>query len=115
TYSDGNGNNFNTVSNTVTVTVANVSGLTITPDAGSNPTVVAGQQNVDFVFRVTNTGNFSDQVRFLANGQSIRVVGPATIQSAVIVGPSTDVFTNNADVVSASIAQNGYIDVRVRV
>src|SRR5215210_7861103 len=67
-YSDGNGNNFNTVSNTVTVTVANVSGLTITPDNGTNSTVVAGQQNVDYVFRVTNTGNFSDQVRFLANG-----------------------------------------------
>ena len=114
-YSDGNGNNFNTVSNTVTVTVANVSGLTITPDAGSNPTVVAGQQNVDFVFRVTNTGNFSDQVRFLANGASIRVVGPGTIQSAIIVGPNTDVLTNGADVLSASIAQNGFIDVRVRV
>jgi hypothetical protein len=114
-YSDGNGNNFSTVSNTVTVTVANVSGLTITPDAGTNSTVVAGQQNVDFVFRVTNTGNFSDQVRFLANGQSIRVVGPATIQSAVIVGPNTDIFGNGADVVSAAIAQNGFIDVRVRV
>lgn len=114
-YSDGNGNNFSTVSNTVTVTVANVSGLTITPDAGSVPTVVAGQQNVDFVFRVTNTGNFSDQVRFLANGQSIRVVGPGTVQSAVILGPNTDIFTNGADVLSASIAQNGFIDVRVRV
>ncbi|MBA3246513.1 MAG: hypothetical protein H0T63_00355, partial [Pyrinomonadaceae bacterium] len=32
TYSDGNGNDFSTVSNTVTVTVANVSGLVITPD-----------------------------------------------------------------------------------
>ena len=114
-YSDGNGNNFNTVSNTVTVTVANVSGLTITPDDGTNSTVVAGQQSVDFVFRVTNTGNFSDQVRFLANGQSIRLTGPATIQSAVIVGPNTDILTNNADVVSAAIAQNGFIDVRVRV
>jgi hypothetical protein len=114
-YSDGNGNNFSTVSNTVTVTVANVSGLTITPDAGTNSTVVAGQQNVDFVFRVTNTGNFSDQVRFLANGQSVRVVGPATIQSAVILGPNTDILGNGADVVSASIAQNGYVDVRVRV
>lgn len=114
-YSDGSGNNFSTVSNTVTVTVANVSGLTITPDAGSNPTVVAGQQNVDFVFRVTNTGNFSDQVRFLASGASIRVVGPATVQSAIIVGPNTDIFTNGSDVLSASIAQNGYIDVRVRV
>lgn len=114
-YSDGNGNNFSSVSNTVTVTVANVSGLTITPDDGANSTVVAGQQNVDFVFRITNTGNFSDQVRFLANGQSIRVVGPGTIQSAVIVGPNTDVFTNGSNVDSASIAQNGFIDVRVRV
>ncbi len=114
-YTDGNGNSFNTVSNTVTVTVANVSGLTITPDAGSTPTVVAGQQNVDFVFRVTNTGNFSDQVRFLANGGSIRVVGPGTIQSAVIVGPNTNILTNSSAVDSASIAQNGYIDVRVRV
>lgn len=114
-YSDGNGNNFNTVSNTVTVTVANVSGLTITPDAGSLSTVVAGQQNVDFVFRVTNTGNFSDQVRFLANGGSIRVVGPGTVQSAIIVGPNTNILTNGSDVDSASIAQNGYIDVRVRV
>jgi hypothetical protein len=114
-YSDGSGNNYGTVSNTVTVTVANVSGLAITPDAGTNPTVVAGQQNVDFVLRVTNTGNFSDQVRFLANGQSIRVVGAATIQSAVIVGPNTDIFTNGSDVLSAAIAQNGYIDVRVRI
>lgn len=114
-YSDSDGNNFSTVSNTVTVTVANVSGLTITPDAGINSTVVAGQQNVDFVFRITNTGNFSDQVRFLANGQSIRVVGPGTIQSAVIVGPNTNVFTNSGDVDSAAIAQNGFIDVRVRV
>jgi hypothetical protein len=114
-YSDGNGNNFNTVSNTVTVTVANVSGLTITPDNGSLSTVVAGQQNVDFVFRVTNTGNFSDQVRFLANGGSIRVVGAGTVQSAIIVGPNTDIFTNGSNVDSAAIAQNGFIDVRVRV
>ncbi|MBC7911790.1 MAG: hypothetical protein H7Y30_14890, partial [Pyrinomonadaceae bacterium] len=106
-YTDGGGNNYGTVSNTVTVTVANVSGLAITPDAGANPTIVAGQTNVDYVFRVTNTGNFSDQVRFLANGQSIRVVGAATIQSAVILGPNTDIFTNGADVLSAAIAQNG--------
>jgi hypothetical protein len=115
TYSDGNGNNFGTVSNMVTVTVANVSGLTITPDAGTVSTVVAGQQSVDFVFRVTNTGNFSDQVLFLANGKSIRVVGPATVQSAIIVGPNTNIFSNASDVTSAAIAQNGFIDVRVRV
>src|ERR1700687_4602241 len=65
TYSDGT-NSYSTVSNTVTVTVSNVSGLTITPDAGSNPSVVAGQTGVLYNFTVTNTGNFTDQVRFLA-------------------------------------------------
>ncbi len=45
TYSDGT-NSYSTISNTVTVTVSLVSGLTITPDAGTSltdPTVVAGQ------------------------------------------------------------------------
>ena len=83
TYSDGT-NSYSTVSNTVTVTVSNVSGLAITPDAGSNPTVVAGQTGVLYNFTVTNTGNFTDQVRFLASGASVRVVGPGTITQAVI-------------------------------
>ena len=119
-YSDGT-NTYNTVSNTVTVTVSNVSGLAITPDAGSNPTVVAGQTLVLFNFTVTNTGNFSDQVRFLASGASVRLVGPGSVTRAVIDvdnsstinGGDTDVFTNGADVLSASIAQNATIHVLV--
>ena len=83
TYSDGT-NSYSTVSNTVTVTVSNVSGLAITPDAGSNPTVVAGQTVVLYNFTVTNTGNFTDQVRFLASGASVRVVGPGVVTRAVI-------------------------------
>src|SRR2546421_11664860 len=85
TYSDGT-NNYSTVSNTVTVTVSNVSGLAITPDAGSNPTVVAGQTGVIYNFTVTNTGNFSDQVHFLASGASTSLSGssPATITNVVI-------------------------------
>ena len=63
-YTDGT-NTYNTISNTVTVTVSNVSGLAITPDAASNPTVVAGQTAVLFNFTVTNSGNFSDQVHFV--------------------------------------------------
>src|SRR2546426_10120480 len=75
TYSDGT-NSFSTVSNTVTVTVSNVSGLAITPDAGSNPTVVAGQTAVLFNFTVTNTGNFTDKVHFVAG--SAHLAGTAT-------------------------------------
>lgn len=120
-YSDGSGNNFNTVSNTVTVTVANVSGLTITPDAGTRPSVVAGETNVRFTFRVTNTGNFADQVRFLAGGASVQLTGPATVTAAaidvngngLIDAGDTNIWTNGADVLSASLAQNGFIDVVV--
>ncbi|HEX8263866.1 MAG TPA: hypothetical protein VF596_00475 [Pyrinomonadaceae bacterium] len=123
TYSDGSGNNYSTVSNTVTVTVANVSGLKITPDAGTRAAIVPGQQNVLYTFRVTNTGNFSDQVRFLANGQSIQLSGAATLAAAVIDvdgsgtinGGDTNILTNSSDVISALIAQNGYIDVIVTV
>src|SRR5260370_41135414 len=83
TYSDGT-NSYSTVSNTVTVTVSNVSGLAITPDAGSNPTVVAGQTLVLFNFTVTNTGNFTDKARFLANGARVQINGPGTLTRAPI-------------------------------
>ena len=121
TYSDGT-NNYSTVSNTVTVTVANVSGLAITPDGGSVPTVVSGQNGVDFTFTVTNTSNFATQVRFLASGASVQLSGTATVQAAVIdtdnngidVG-DTDINGNAADVLSAALAQNASLTVIVRV
>ena len=69
-FTDSDGNPFTAVSNTVTTTVANVSGVTITPDAGTRPNIVAGQIGVNFTFRVTNSGNFADQVRFLAAGRA---------------------------------------------
>src|SRR5712692_2064257 len=85
TYSDGT-NSYATVSNTVTVTVSNVSGLAITPDAGSNPTVVAGQTAVLFNFSVTNNATSTDKVHFLAGGASAHLGGTAsaTITRAVI-------------------------------
>lgn len=122
TYSDGT-NSYSTVSNTVTVIVSNVSGLAITPDAGSNPTVVAGQTLVLFNFTATNTGNFTDKVHFLAGGASAHLGGTAsaTITRAVIDvdlsgtinGGDTDI--TGAAVDSADIAQNGSINVLVEV
>lgn len=119
-YSDGT-NNYNTVSNTVTVTVANVSGLRILPDDAVNPAVVPGDTNAFFLFTVTNTGNFADQVRFLASGQSLNLAGPGTITAAVIDMDSSNtitagdinIFSNGADVLHA-LAQNASATVVVR-
>jgi hypothetical protein len=119
-YSDGT-NTYNTVSNTVTVTVSNVSGLAITPDAASNPTVVAGQTAVLFNFTVTNTGNFTDKVHFVAGSAHLSGSAAATItrtfididNSGTINGPDTDITGVTAD--SADIAQNGSIHVLVEV
>ncbi|MGH9960335.1 MAG: hypothetical protein ACREBC_24965, partial [Pyrinomonadaceae bacterium] len=125
TYSDGSGGSYSTVSNTVIVTVAKVSGLTITPDGVADPNVVAGQTGVLFSFRVTNTGNFVDQVRFLASGASVHlgVGSPAVITRAVVDDDNSgginagddDIFTNGADVLSASLATNAFINVLVEV
>lgn len=103
TYSDGNGNNYSTASNTVTVTVSNVSGLAITPDAGTRTSVVGGQFAI-FNFRVTNTANFADQVRFLANGASIGVTGPGTVVGAVIDLDASGNITSG-DLVAAKLGR----------
>ena len=118
TYSDGT-NNFTAVSNTVTTTVSNVAGISITPDAGVNPSVVALQSGVVFQFNVTNTGNISDSFLFKASGASIRALTTGTttvtLTSAVIDvnGSSTidagdaDILTNASDVTSAAVPQGG--------
>jgi hypothetical protein len=120
TYSDGT-NSYSTVSNTVTVTVSNVSGLVITPDAGSTASVVAGQTNVLYNFTVTNTGNFTDKVHFLASGASVRVNGPGTVTRAVIDLDGSNSITAGDTAItagavdSADILQNGSIHVLVEV
>ncbi len=119
-YSDGT-NTYNTVSNTVTVTVSDVSGLAITPDAGSNPTVVAGETSVLFNFTVTNTGNFTDNVHFVPGSAHLSGTAAATItrtfidldNSGTINAGDTDITNATAD--SANIAQNGLIHVLVEV
>lgn len=125
TYSDSDGGSYDTVSNTVTVIVAKVSGLSIAPDGTTDPNVVAGQTGVIFSFQVTNTGNFSDQVRFLSGGASVHLspTSPATITRAVIditnLGTidagDTDIKGNGADILSAAIAQDGSINILVEV
>ncbi|MBS1807495.1 MAG: hypothetical protein JST84_04820 [Acidobacteria bacterium] len=122
TYQDTSGNTLSAVSNTVSVTVANVAGLTITPDglavANATPLTVK-----TLTYTVTNSGNFSQSVIYKASGASIVVTGPVTVQKAVIDlngngiidATDTDIFTNGADVTSATLAQNGTHNVLVQV
>ena len=117
TYSDGT-NSYSTISNKVDVIVSNVSGLTITPDAGGNPSVVAGETGVLYNFTVTNTGNFTDQVRFLAG--SARVNAPNTVTRAVIdLNNSGTIDAGETDItsgaLSANLAQNASMHVLVEV
>ncbi len=121
TYSDGS-TNYSTVSNQVTIEVANVSALVITPDGGSVPTVVAGQNSVDFTFTVTNASNFPTQVRFLQNGASILSSGPITLQAAVIDannngidGSDPNILSNTTGAVLSSVVpRNGTLTIIVR-
>src|SRR5437868_13929992 len=57
-YSDGT-NTYSVVSNTVTVTVANVAGLAITPRGRSIPNVAARQPHGQLAFTATNTPNLA--------------------------------------------------------
>ena len=124
TYSDAvsGGTDFTTTSNTVDITVTDVAGLAITPDAGTRANVVLNQTGVDFLFTVTNTGNFTNQVVFKEAGESIILTGSASITAAVIDldkdgvidVADTDIFGNGADVTSADVAQNGTLFVIVR-
>jgi uncharacterized repeat protein (TIGR01451 family) len=119
----GQANTTNDTANDPTTITAFTSGLVIIPDAGTRPSVVAGQATALFNFTVTNTGNANDQVRFLANGKSAQVTGPAVITdfvidtdgSQTISGPDTDIKNNVSDVLSAFIAPNASINVIVRV
>ena len=103
TYSDGT-NSYSTVSNTVTVTVSNVAGLVITPDAGAHATVVAGENGVVYNFTVTNTGNFTNKVHFLASGASVRVNGPGSIAQAFVDVDGSGAFNSgDIDILSGAV------------
>ncbi len=122
-YQDDAATNYSTVSNTVTVTVANVSGLAITPDGSSIATVVPGQTGVQFPFTITNTSNYAAMIHFLAGGASIQTTrGTVTAAFVDYNGNSTfdsgtdlDIFGNGAAVDSDPIAKDASVNVVVVV
>jgi hypothetical protein len=122
-YEDDAATPYSTVSNTITVTVANVSGLAITPDGTSIATVVPGQTGVQFPFTITNTSNNAALIHFLAAGASIQVTR-GTVTAAFVdyngngsfdSGTDLNIFANGAAVDTSSIAKDASVNVMVVV
>jgi uncharacterized repeat protein (TIGR01451 family) len=60
TYEDGSGVSYNAVSETVTITIAAVAGVVVTPDETVPSDTMAPHDQVTRLFRVCNTGNNPD-------------------------------------------------------
>jgi uncharacterized repeat protein (TIGR01451 family) len=75
TYSDETGQPFSTASDTVTVTIAAVAGLAVTPDETSPSNTIAPHDQVTRLFRVCNAGNNPDT--FTMN--ALEVTAPVTV------------------------------------
>ena len=122
-YQDDAATSYTTLSNTISVTVANVSGLAITPDGTSISNVVPGQLGVHFSFTVTNTSNNAALIHFLASGASIQATR-ATVTAAFVdyngngvynSGTDLDIFGNGSAVDTSSIAKDASVSVVVVV
>jgi uncharacterized repeat protein (TIGR01451 family) len=59
-YADGDGNEFSTVSPTITVTVRPVSAVVVTPDETAPSAAIAPGERITRLFRVCNLGNTPD-------------------------------------------------------
>ncbi|HVG38903.1 MAG TPA: hypothetical protein VM870_06425 [Pyrinomonadaceae bacterium] len=124
TYSDGT-QTYNATSNTVTVTVANVAGLTITPDETSSSASVPAGVSSNYTFTVTNTSNFSNVVQFGTTGVAYQLSGAgssgATVTQAFVDADNSGTFnTGDVDITtagaqSASLAMNASVTVIIRV
>jgi hypothetical protein len=102
-YVEPTGSTVNTVSNTVTVTVANVTGLAITPDNGSTPGVNGGATGVTRTLVLSNTGNISETISFGASGASLIKTGPFTVTQAFVDVDNSGTFNaGDIDILAAS-------------
>lgn len=104
-------------SNTVELTLAEVAGITVSPQgiADSTGGIVVANDLLYYDFLVTNVGN--DPTRFFIPGQ-VTVTGPATVNSitADLDGNGTfETTISNTGFTTGSIPVNGTVKVRVGV
>src|SRR5256884_3539095 len=113
TYQNDAGENFTTVSETVTVTVQTVVSLAVTPDETSPSDTVSPHARVTRLFRVCNTGNYSDSFTLTRAD----ITAPATINafyfdndgSGTVSDDDTQVRLN--DTVSPQLTRGGCLGV----
>jgi hypothetical protein len=107
----------NTTSNTVTVTVAEVAGITISADAvtkltGTGTALEAGD-TVAFDYTVTNTGNDPSKLRIAGTAG---IAGPGTLQKVEYYNGTTWVeVPSGGEYISGSKAPGEFVKVRVTV
>jgi len=77
TYEDGSGATYNVVSETVTITIAAVAGVVVTPDETAPSNTIAPHDQTTRLFRVCNTGNNADTFTLSA----FEVTAPATLSA----------------------------------
>ncbi len=77
TYEDGSGVSYNAVSETITLTIAAVAGVVVTPDETAPSNTIAPHDQVTRLFRVCNTGNNPDTFTLTA----LEVTAPASVSA----------------------------------
>src|SRR6478672_6148167 len=106
TYEDGSGVSYRAISETVTITIATVAAVAVTPDETAPSNTIAPHDQVTRLFRVCNSGNNSDTFTLSA----LDVTAPLTVSAIYFdTDNSGDVSNGDAPVrlnetVSPSIA-----------
>jgi uncharacterized repeat protein (TIGR01451 family) len=112
-YTDESGHAFATISNTVTVTVAAVGSLLVTPkENGCNPQSDGFSLGAPLVrsFTITNTSNISDAYTIQAAAASA-----GTLTGIAFIGPAGPIPVTLGSTVSPTIAPGGTIQVQFTV
>ena len=113
TYSDDTGETFETVSETVTLTVVAVASITVTPDETTPSDTVGPREQVTRAFRVCNTGNTPDRVTLTQSS----ITPPAVITALYFDNDGSGTVTAGDELitlnqtVSPQLAPNGCISV----
>src|SRR3989442_10319764 len=90
TYRDDSGSSFTTVSATVTVTIATVAGVAVTPDETAPSNTIAPHDQVTRLFRVCNAGNNPDTFTLTA----LDVTTPVSLAGLYFDSDNSGDFSN---------------------